>query len=48
MISMLLINIIYPKIVYGERETDRPPFVGPITGRKPALVIAMDTEAFLK
>ena len=28
-ISMILNNIIYPKIVHDKRETDRPPFVGP-------------------
>ena len=29
MVSMLLTNILYPKIVHNELETDRPPFVCP-------------------
>ena len=28
-INMLVTNILYPKIVHDERETDRPSFVGP-------------------
>ena len=31
-VSMLLTNILYSKIVHNERKTDRPPFMCPQTG----------------
>ena len=48
MVSMLLANIVYPKIFHDERETDRPPFMCPQTGCDLDLVIAMGIEACFK
>ena len=48
MVSMLLTNISYSKIVQDERETDRPPLMCPQTGCNLALVIAMVIEACFK
>ena len=48
MVSMFLTNILYPKIVRDERETDRPPFMCPQTGCNLALVIAMGIEVCFK
>ena len=43
-VSMLLTNILYSKVVHDERETDRPPFMCPQNRCSLALVIAMGIE----
>ena len=48
MVSMLLTNSLYSKIVHDEREADWPPFMCPQTGCSLAVVIAMGIEARFK
>ena len=47
-VSMLLTNILYSKIIQNERETDRPPFMCPQTGYNTAMMVAMGIEACFK
>ena len=45
---MLLTNLLYSKLFYNERETDRPTYMCPQTRCNLALVTAMGIEACFK